>query len=449
MSEPIRRKNSSRQLLENLIRVTAQRSQEDAEEVERERRRRSRERDRREDSGLQDNRTEDRQPEEELKPSSSSSSSSSSALEEDEGFGDWSHRAENRGESEEWRSRRGRVQTSPTLQQKSGQEEQQEDDEEEEEVCKLQQASRRTPEVSSNKAKVLHSSAMFLPHEAELQPSTGQPAHRSSDLVTGTMDSRGACSVDDQEQRREEPRVPQTRWRSEGPLRDDEEDEELILNELAAESEEGGEADRRSAGSSRDEEAMCCYGPMSPTFKKLLIQFYPDETTSRVSTDGKCTIIERTESLKKSTNSVKRTSLPVTVSKINRKLEMYTQALEISSKENRSGTPSLTDLTAASEPVSSKKSLFEGGEAWNQNVPSVTPSKDADGLKVGVADLINQWVRGSEHGSRCSSPFTPAEGSTCKRYRFVVTGHGKYEKVPIEGYEDTNSPSAQQFYEDL
>lgn len=40
-------------------RVTAQRSQEDAEEVERERRRRSRERDRREDGGLQDNRTDD------------------------------------------------------------------------------------------------------------------------------------------------------------------------------------------------------------------------------------------------------------------------------------------------------------------------------------------------------------------------------------------------------
>lgn len=43
------------------FRVTAQRSQEDAEEVERERRRRSRERDRGEDSGPQDNRTEDTQ----------------------------------------------------------------------------------------------------------------------------------------------------------------------------------------------------------------------------------------------------------------------------------------------------------------------------------------------------------------------------------------------------
>lgn len=39
---------------------------------------------------------------------------------------------------------------------------------------------------------------------------------------------------------------------------------------------------------------------------------------------------------------------------------------------------------------------------------SFEKQQDADGLKVGVADLINQWVRGSEHGSRCSSPFTPA-----------------------------------------
>lgn len=42
-------------------RVTAQRSQEDAEEVERERRRRSREKDRGEDSGPQENRTGDTQ----------------------------------------------------------------------------------------------------------------------------------------------------------------------------------------------------------------------------------------------------------------------------------------------------------------------------------------------------------------------------------------------------
>lgn len=98
---------------------------------------------------------------------------------------------------------------------------------------------------------------------------------------------------------------------------------------------------------------------------------------------------------------MRRTPFPVTVSKIDKKLEQYTHALEValrseqhvrrcslslvsargflfrqvSSKENRSGTPVLADLTAAAEPVSSKKSLFEGGEAWNQNAASVTPSK--------------------------------------------------------------------------
>lgn len=83
-------------------------------------------------------------PEEELKPSHSCSS----ALEEDEGFGDWSHRTENREVSEEWRSRR---RTPPTLLQKTetGEGQQQEDEEEEEEVCKLREALQRTPEVKT------------------------------------------------------------------------------------------------------------------------------------------------------------------------------------------------------------------------------------------------------------------------------------------------------------
>ncbi|XP_068434405.1 lymphocyte-specific protein 1-like [Clinocottus analis] len=171
------------------------------------------------------------------------------------------------------------------------------------------------------------------------------------------------------------------------------------------------------------------YGPMSPTFKKLLIQFYPEEVNNKVSTDTKCSIIERTESLRKSTGNVKKTLPPVAVSKIDRKLELYTHALELSSQEGRSGTQALTDLTSLTEPISSKKSLFEAGEAWSQNDVRGTPSKETDGLRVGVANLINQWVKGSEDGSRCSSPSRPAESSSAKRYKFVVTGHGKYEKV--------------------
>lgn len=57
-----------------------------------------------------------------------------------------------------------------------------------------------------------------------------------------------------------------------------------------------------------------------------------------------------------------------------------------------------------------------------QQDPSQVPKQgslvllqDADSLKVGVAELINQWVRGSDDGSRCSSPFKPAvsPSSTC------------------------------------
>lgn len=33
------------------------------------------------------------------------------------------------------------------------------------------------------------------------------------------------------------------------------------------------------------------------------------------------------------------------------------------------------------------------------------------------------------------------DSSPCKRYRFVVTGHGKYEKVSIDRCEDTNGQS--------
>ncbi|XP_039991708.1 lymphocyte-specific protein 1-like isoform X2 [Xiphias gladius] len=461
MSESIRRRSSSRQLLQNLIRL-----------------------------------------DEELKPRCCL------VLEEDEGFGDWSHRLENRNEQEGQDDCKAREQTPSAPQCKPGPEEakQQADEEgarEPDRSSRSQEASTRTPgKVSSNKKEVRtsYSSSVFLPQDTRLQQATGQPADRTSYLAAGTMRPRGGAGrvdgeVEKEVLKEEEEEVQPTlqkEWRSADTRQspgdgDDPEEEELSFTheerevlrlrreqkhrEEEEEEEEHKMSDKRSvksgdrrseevsrgsagplcSSSSEGEEPLNCYGPMSPTFKKLLIQFYPDEVNSRVSTDGKCTIIERTESLRKSTNSIKKTLPPVAVSKIDKKLEQYTHALEVSSKEGRSGVPVLTDLTSPTEPVASKKNLFEAGEAWNQNAISVTASKDADGLKVGVADLINQWVRGSEDGSRCSSPSKPAESSSGKRYKFVVTGHGKYEKVSVDSGcgEDGISQSAGQFYEDL
>ncbi|KAG8001183.1 Lymphocyte-specific protein 1, partial [Nibea albiflora] len=466
--------------------VTAQRSQEDAEEVERERRRRSREKERGEGSPSwpeppQHNvLAHDTELDEELKPICCL------VLEEDEGFSDWSNRLENRNDQEVPDDCRARVQRPSTAQWKpEAKEEKQQkndDDDEEEEVeeeaCETEQSGRsqrvstRPPEKMSNNRKEVrtsYSSTVFLPQDTRLHHATGQPADRASYLVAGTMKPRGgACRVDgevQQKEQKEEEEVQaarQTEWRSaeieQIPTDDDdqeeeelrftheekedihlsreerhreekeEEEEHKMTDKMSTEGQRSEEVNRRSAtsrcSSSEGDESLQCYGPMSPTFK--------DEVNSRVSTDGKCTIIERTESLKKSTNSIKKTLTPIAVSKIDKKLEQYTHALEVSSKEGRSSNQVLTDLMNPAEPVSSKKNLFEAGEAWNQNIVSMAPSKDTDALKGGVADLINQWVRGSEDGSRCSSPFKPAESSSGKRYKFVVTGHGKYEKVSAD-----------------
>ncbi|XP_075867331.1 lymphocyte-specific protein 1-like [Nelusetta ayraudi] len=447
MSESIKRKNSSKQVLQNLIRVTAQRSQEDAEEVERERRRRSREKERGDRSPscsegpLQDELAYNTEPGEHVKPSCCL------GLDEDEGFSDWTHRLENRVQVKEGREEDG-----------------------EEEGRSLEASPSEKTSATREEMRPSHASTVFLPRDARTQDYGSSPADKMSHQE---MVSRGgACWLDGQEEQQQEEEEEEEHQiveehaslRQEGePSFMHEEMTQLHLSGTQEETDEyqierrpaGGsspEAGRsRNSSSSAGDEPLGGYGPMSPTFKKLLIQFYPGEASSRASAEGKCLIVERTVSLRKSTNSVKKAAPPVAVSKIDQKLEQYTQALEVSSKESKSGSQVAPELTGVSEPVASKRNLFEAGEAWNQSGASVAALKDTDGLKVGVAKLINQWVTGSEDGSRCSSPFKPADNSSNKRSKFVVTGHGKYEKVldDNDGCDDTNCPPAPQLYEDL
>uniref|UniRef100_A0A3P9ADQ8 Lymphocyte specific protein 1 a n=1 Tax=Esox lucius TaxID=8010 RepID=A0A3P9ADQ8_ESOLU len=190
-----------------------------------------------------------------------------------------------------------------------------------------------------------------------------------------------------------------------------------------------------SISSNEGDESLGHFSPMSPTFK----------------------LNERTESLNRSlqkSNSIKKTEPPLPISKIDNRLEQYTHAIEEAKVAKQQA---LTDLPSPSEPVASKKSLFEAGEAWSQT-PKGTPSKDTEGLKVGVADLIHQWVKGNPDGS-CKSPSSiPAEvkagdvlskknlwenvgdspspgrvgkGAAGKKYKFVMMAHGKYEKVAV------------------
>ncbi|XP_056608383.1 lymphocyte-specific protein 1 isoform X2 [Triplophysa dalaica] len=189
----------------------------------------------------------------------------------------------------------------------------------------------------------------------------------------------------------------------------------------------------------------------------------PEEPFSPLSPKSPAYMIaERTESLNRSIkkrNSIKKTQPPTIISKLDCRVEQYNHAVEESSKEGNAAKQPLMDVPTPEEPVSARKTLFEAGEAWNQTSGKTPPSKDTEGMKVGVADLINQWVKGNSDVS-CKSPssttdvkagevrniksmwenmgetFSQVEphgkGYGGKKYKFVVSGHGKYEKVFIE-----------------
>ncbi|XP_048112111.1 non-muscle caldesmon [Alosa alosa] len=217
-------------------------------------------------------------------------------------------------------------------------------------------------------------------------------------------------------------------------------------------------AEKRMKSLNDGEEPFNALSPKSPTVKR--------EDEERLTAESTDLITERTESLNRSlkkSNSFKKTPPPLLLSKIDDKLEQYTHAVEISSKETKPAKAAVMDVLSPPKPVASTKSLFEAGEAWSPTAPRGQPSKETEGMKVGVADLITHWVKGSPDGSNRNSPSRPADvkpgdvlqkknlweiigensssgkpglggkgNPSGKRYKFVVTGHGKYEKIPVD-----------------
>ncbi|XP_051885137.1 non-muscle caldesmon isoform X3 [Pristis pectinata] len=220
-----------------------------------------------------------------------------------------------------------------------------------------------------------------------------------------------------------------------------------------------------SISGSEMEDPFLPLSPRSPTFKKEFDEGMTSETT--------CLISERTESLNRSlkkSNSVKKTQPITNISKIDERLEQYTNAIESTTKSLRHTS---LDIPNLSEDVATMKNLWETGDAASSTATRGTPCKDTDGLKIGVCDLINQWVSKNPESSVKSSPSKPAEiksgdvrskkniwenksdshsftklpnagknHPSGARYKFVTTGHGKYEKVPITDDEHgTNANS--------
>uniref|UniRef100_UPI00358FEA1A non-muscle caldesmon-like n=1 Tax=Myxine glutinosa TaxID=7769 RepID=UPI00358FEA1A len=213
---------------------------------------------------------------------------------------------------------------------------------------------------------------------------------------------------------------------------------------------------------------------------KPCLESYSDgeEPFTRLSSRAAGKLSEKAESLSRSvkrSNSQKLIRPQISVCKIDSKLEIYTSAVEGTAKTAKPTRTSTSDLPVSADVVASKKSLWEGRDGVSgDGVPGGTakgpPSKELSSIKVGVANKISLWGAKSPEGvektsavikttdlrpvdvsskrnlwetktdspspGRAKSPPTKLCAQTGKRYKFVITGHGKYEKVPVKEDSD-------------
>ncbi|XP_031237358.1 caldesmon isoform X3 [Mastomys coucha] len=116
-------------------------------------------------------------------------------------------------------------------------------------------------------------------------------------------------------------------------------------------------------------------------------------------------IEERAEFLNKSVqkSGVKSTHQAAVVSKIDSRLEQYTNAIE-GTKASRPMKPAASDLPVPAEGVRSIKSMWEKGSVFSSPSASGTPNKETAGLKVGVSSRINEWLTKSPDGNKSPAP---------------------------------------------
>ncbi|KAM7110370.1 lymphocyte-specific protein 1 isoform 2-T2 [Ciconia maguari] len=140
-------------------------------------------------------------------------------------------------------------------------------------------------------------------------------------------------------------------------------------------------------------------------------------------------ITDRTESLNRSikkSNSIKKTQPSLPVSKIDDRLEQYTQAIETSTKAPKPVRQPSLDLPTTSMMVASTKSLWETGEVAAQSAVKSPPCKD-----IVAGDIVSKrslWEQKGNPKPETNIKSTPSG----KKYKFVATGHGQYKKVLID-----------------
>ncbi|XP_064513627.1 lymphocyte-specific protein 1 isoform X1 [Pseudopipra pipra] len=205
------------------------------------------------------------------------------------------------------------------------------------------------------------------------------------------------------------------------------EEERLCQEEEQAQEQEEGEQAKQEEKKRRrnEEEETPEKRQKAPSLTSLEEEELCSDHTAVCSTK----ITDRTESLNRSiqkSNSIKKTQPPLPVSKIDDRLEQYTQAIETSTKAPKPVRQPSLDLPTTSMMVASTKSLWESGEVTTQS--AVKPSACKDIVAGDIVSKRSLWEQKGNPKPESSIKSVPSG----KKYKFVATGHGQYKKVLID-----------------
>ncbi|NXR66040.1 LSP1 protein, partial [Rhadina sibilatrix] len=199
--------------------------------------------------------------------------------------------------------------------------------------------------------------------------------------------------------------------------------------EEAQEQEEGEQAEQEEKKRRRNDEEKEEETPEKRQKAPSLASLEEEELGSDHTAACSTKITDRTESLNRSiqkSNSIKKSQPPLPVSKIDDRLEQYTQAIETSTKAPKPVRQPSLDLPTTSMMVASTKSLWETGEVTAQSAAKPSPCKD-----IVAGDIVSKRSLWEQKGSPKPESSIKSIPSG-KRYKFVATGHGQYKKVLID-----------------
>nr|XP_035119671.1 lymphocyte-specific protein 1 isoform X4 [Callithrix jacchus] len=202
--------------------------------------------------------------------------------------------------------------------------------------------------------------------------------------------------------------------------------EELSQSKEGPDPEDTVQDNLGAAGAKEEQEHRKCQQPRTPS--PLVLEGTTEHSPPPPSPTTKVgQLIDRTESLHRSiekSNSVKKSQPDLPISRIDQWLEQYTQAIQTSGQTPRLARQASIELPSMA--VASTKSLWETGEVQAQSAAKTPPCKD-----IVAGDMSKKSLWEQKGGSKTSSTIKSTPSG--KRYKFVATGHGKYEKVLVEG----------------